>query len=63
MFGNSPSQRRFNGNEWGSGMTKSDLVLAQVAPEDADGSLERASVENSLERVFLEPFVDRDVDG
>src|SRR5208337_5401759 len=44
-------------------LAKSDLILAQVAPEDADRSLERAGVENWLERVFLAPFVDRDVDG
>jgi len=44
-------------------LAKFDLVLAQVAPEDADRSLERAGIENRLKRVFLEPFVDRDIDG
>ena len=44
-------------------LAKSDLILAQVAPEDADRSLERAGIENRLKRVFLEPFVDRDIDG
>src|SRR5271166_3109731 len=44
-------------------LAKSDLVLAQVAPEDADRSLQRAGIENRLKRVFLEPFVDRDIDG
>ena len=44
-------------------LAKTDIVLAQVAPEDADRSLERAGIENRLKRVFLEPFVDRDIDG
>src|SRR5271166_3726906 len=44
-------------------LAKSDLILAQVAPEDADRSLQRAGIENRLKRVFLEPFVDRDIDG